>query len=92
MSTKHTPGPWTVERGDWSEEGNVRFEIEGIKVFKAADARLISAAPDLLESLRTTATFLQSATLIMDKGSRQMALETVAEARAAIAKATGEEA
>lgn len=48
MSTKHTPGPWGVERGDWSEEGNVRFELTGIKVLKAADARLIAAAPDLL--------------------------------------------
>lgn len=54
-----------------------------------ANVRLIEAAPDLLDQLRVTVLFLQSACLVMDADSRQMALETVKEARAVIAKATG---
>lgn len=49
---KHTPGPWTVYRGDWSEDGNARYEIEGIRSINAADAQLISAAPELFDALR----------------------------------------
>lgn len=49
---KHTPGPWMVYRGDWSEDGNARYEIEGVRSINAADAQLISAAPELLQALR----------------------------------------
>lgn len=54
MSEKHThtPGPWKVCRGDWSEDGNARYELEGISVIGRADAQLIEASPDLLEALR----------------------------------------
>lgn len=55
MKTEHTPGPWTVCRGDWSEDGNARYELEGIAFLKAADAYLIAAAPELLAALKTAA-------------------------------------
>lgn len=49
--TKHTTGPWRVVAVDWSSDGNARFEIKGITRTGVADARLISAAPELLEAL-----------------------------------------
>ena len=52
MSAQHTPGPWTVVAIDWAETGNARFEIAGIRRTGMADARLISAAPELLAALR----------------------------------------
>jgi len=45
----HTKGPWEVGYCTWNEEGNVCYELRGIKQGCASDARLISAAPDLLE-------------------------------------------
>ena len=48
----HTPGPWTVVAIDWAETGNARFEIKGIRRTGMADARLISAAPELLDACK----------------------------------------
>jgi hypothetical protein len=47
----HTPGPWTVQSASWSEEGNIQYEIAGIPIMNRLDARLIEAAPDLLDAL-----------------------------------------
>jgi hypothetical protein len=55
MSTKHTPGPWSVARGDWAESGNVRYELDGMIVLRKADVKLIEAAPELLAALKTAA-------------------------------------
>lgn len=82
---KHTPGPWEVVAVDWSEEGNARFEIHGITRTGIADARLIAAAPELLDALRTIVEtdFLP--------GAWNDQYEAIAKkARAAIAQATGE--
>jgi len=55
----------------------------------AANARLIAAAPDLLEALQEAAHALNIARLVMaDKEARDIAGEFVAKAEAAIAKAT----
>lgn len=49
----HTPGPWRVEQASWDEEtGDVRYTLDDVKGASAADARLIAAAPDLLEALQ----------------------------------------
>lgn len=51
MSAQHTPGPWVVGSADWTDAGNARYELRGIKTISAPDARLISAAPELLAAL-----------------------------------------
>jgi len=85
----HTPGPWTyrpagnfkypiVQRGD---EGG--FTVSGMSASRQeADARLIAAAPNLLEACETLLFELVAGPAARD--------EVIANARAAIAKATGD--
>jgi hypothetical protein len=80
MSAKHTPGPWIVMRGGWTEEGFAQYELHGNRTSCIADARLIAAAPELLEALQA----------VIDHGSMTGADWVSDKARAAIAKATGE--
>ena len=42
---------WTVSTGDFADNGDARYTLDGIKTIGKADARLISAAPDLLAAL-----------------------------------------
>jgi hypothetical protein len=85
----HTPGPWTVHQDHRSHEG---FLIRGdgtrlvTAYCSADDARLISAALDLLEA---TQDLLR---LLKDYGADDPLDTRVRDARAAIAKATGSEA
>ena len=53
MTTKHTPGPWSVRAASFADNGGINYEVNapGIKAC-AADALLIEAAPDLLAALR----------------------------------------
>ena len=99
---EHTPGPWSVRRWSWPTEvtGSIhqvisadRFptafvpawdepnpgEVEASEEAKA-NAHLIAAAPELLEALQD---------MVSDHASLSAA--TLAFARAAIAKATGEQ-
>ena len=90
--SKHTPGPWskkaiaTILRyarkndGLWTEECS---EDEFIP--DDADARLIAAAPDLLKVLDVLLKLHDSEVFVEDPWDK-----TMEEARAAIAKATGE--
>jgi hypothetical protein len=90
----HTPAPWTVSElyagGQVSKyhifiEPNVAVierKVEGKDQCDMADARLIAAAPDLLEALQA----LCSSPL----HSVAARTELWTEARAAIARATGE--
>jgi hypothetical protein len=98
MTTQHTPGPWEVGYCTWNDEGNVCYELRGIKQGGAADARLIAAAPELLSCLIEMVEvndepcrldhhgYCQAHFLdnVNDGGCR------VANSRAIIAKATGE--
>ncbi len=92
---KHTPGPWTVGhehlqddtwfyRVYYSDNRGI-FEIATIDKRRrpqaTANARLISAAPDMLEALQAIVL------LQRDQGRRNLP-ECAAIARAAIAKAT----
>ena len=81
--SKHTPGPWRVGgRGEYLNQLNIEPCIGvayGHDVELIANARLIAAAPDLLEALEA---------LIEDQ--RDASLPVLAKARAAIAKAKGE--
>jgi len=100
MSAKHTPGPWSLEPvKDRSIEhlvpvdGNQMsiltvVEVDGVKfaaVYLDEDARLIVAAPDLLDALETLLSLHDARVDTADAWNVSME-----EARAAIAKATGE--
>ena len=91
---KHTPGPWFATKfnpvtGDiddcylYVEPGIAVIErkVKGRDQHDAANARLIAAAPDLLEALSE---------IINDGGKFVMTNETHRKARAAIDKARGE--
>lgn len=83
MSNAHTPGPWTVSRGGWDDNAHACYSLEGVKDVRVADARLIAAAPELLECL----------ILLTQKGIKQSTglgwNQRVRMAQAIIAKATG---
>ena len=58
---KHTAGPWSLDRDGWiiSEKADFAIclidasrEVEAYDPEDAANARLIAAAPDLLEALK----------------------------------------
>jgi hypothetical protein len=86
VSAKHTPGPWSLD----SDAGQVHIVAAGAAIARVmamrsdgcgeANARLIAAAPDLLEALQA----------VIDHGSMTGADWASDKARAAIAKATGE--
>ena len=93
----HTPGPWTARHTpsrcsgvadlwciDWSKDQEEVAEI----VHGEADARLIAAAPDLLEALEE----LRSAAIDLDQEdgeSVKLCENAIYKARHAIAKARG---
>ena len=86
--SKHTPGPWLAKRAKSGEM--VQIASDGwskvADVYHPVDARLIAAAPDLLEALKGAAEVIDAcvrntATVPIPGISRIM--------RAAIAKAEG---
>lgn len=92
----HTPGPWRVDIDcrmiETGLAGNLRGEYEHICDFRPdinghineANARLIAAAPELLEAVKTLLT-MESIML----GNRPSAVYTIERAKAAIARAEG---
>lgn len=86
MEQQHTPGPWQIGEAD-----DGFFVANGVdhdicqRVNTSADARLIAAAPDLLEALWAMVTSFHAVEYMEShmQDSANMA-------RAAIAKATGE--
>lgn len=102
MSTLHTPGPWKVIETNYlpHEGDHVADMSNGLMVVPVmhalgdplADARLIAAAPELLEALEWCADTLA---VFVDDGSAapdSVVGKNLTTARAAIAKATGEQA
>jgi hypothetical protein len=85
MSTQHTPGPWSVDLG--TATATVRSEHKGVSIARCyqgdEDARLIAAAPELLEALQD---MLRCQEMI-SKGNHEYLLPW-GSVRAAIAKAT----
>lgn len=99
MSDKHTPGPWNVlpaenEQGGFdidSEYGyHIAETIGGLDYEEEANARLIAAAPDLLEALIRLLPMAEDGAF--QYGGKPDEDEDIIYARAAIAKATGEAA
>jgi hypothetical protein len=96
MSAQHTPGPW---RANKPTQSNGRAEVHAGPMLVAqafnwlldaegdeqcwADARLIAAAPDLLDAL---------CALVLNIDAGAPTLGAMRDARAAISKATGEPA
>lgn len=91
MST-HTPGPWRVDihpsGGAWLVRPAVCYEIDN-----KANARLIAAAPDLLEAAQLALMIAESWIHDQLDGTRLLdsALLNLAPVRAAIAKATSKD-
>lgn len=99
MEMKHTAGPWEVRGCELVGEGTLLATLHwhsGRSAENEADARLIAAAPDLLEPAPNAADILEQyaeyvRTVKADELERHPYLplieETAADLRAAIAKA-----
>ena len=93
MSAEHTPGPWHIgapppngERTISTEKGlMVSVATTGLGVPTLANARLIAAAPDLLQALEAFIAVAGDYPEMEEFASPEMRM-----ARAAIAKAKGE--
>lgn len=81
----HTPGPWKREGIEIyaSAPANVRPHIARVIYGDTANARLIAAAPELLEALKHLDNAINEPSLGIDL------IEASDKARAAIAKAEG---
>ena len=96
--TKHTPGPWKIDTKGSKHfiDGNDGFTViylDRVTAIRGRDecelnARLIAAAPDLLEALRACLDPLQQA---QNKYGDITAAAAFLAARAALAKAEGEQ-
>lgn len=93
METKHTPGPWMFDatlKGDGSFGGsyivsnNAKRTWPLAEVYREDNARLIAAAPELLEALKALVADLKP---YMGQGRMD---DKIRNAIAAIAKAMGE--
>lgn len=93
--TKHTPGPWFVDGAKpWqiilrTEKTNMLRIASANTQFTrtyAANARLMAAAPELLEALKNATSVLKAFAGHVKDGIADVTLE---QARAAIAKAEG---
>ena len=87
--SKHTPGPWAIYVNAPSDIVIRKMSKDGYELCAIArvssgyaNARLIAAAPELLEALERIAA--------SDPTHTHFATLAISEARAAIAKATGE--
>ena len=95
MQTKHTPGPWNFAKSDidgrYSIYGNGPLAYCGdtgaVNGDGEANARLIAAAPDLLVALKALVGEADLGEVDLDDDDRAK----LEQARAAIAKATGDQ-
>lgn len=95
MST-HTPGPWTVREWTCHAKTTVTVPnasyVTGVQVIadceSESDARLIAAAPDMLDALRACVGAIRAASL-GDMAALDWLRQADAQARAAIDKAEG---
>ena len=90
--SKHTPGPWEVSGG--TSDFDIMVEVDGLgwhevamSVDTEANARLIAAAPDLLEVVRMVVRSRDDADAAGDHYA-ELPTHVTDAARAAIEKAT----
>ena len=105
IAARHTPGPWEQNIqscGFWSictvygtDQGWVEIHApngsytEDHRAESTANARLIAAAPELLEALKEIAADYADRFDLDDPSTNPGIKSTIKQARAAIAKATG---
>ena len=92
MKAQHTPGPWEIEQESCDEYwvDGVHYNVgPSIAIRSLEDARLIAAAPDLLEALICIEKEMVDGHGFPLEDGEMLALDKV---RAATAKATGSEA
>jgi 2C-methyl-D-erythritol 2,4-cyclodiphosphate synthase len=95
MNTKHTQGPWKQVARAWIvADAGVVLTAQGD--IKEADARMIAAAPDMLEALLTIEKSIteylheRAGSVLLDWDFGEGFGGSIDTVRAAIAKATGE--
>lgn len=90
---KYSPGPWTVTESGLSVDAGhtrIRQEAVGPREEREANARLISAAPDLLAAAQNTVDLLQELWSLEDDADCATREEAVRqELQQAIRKAKG---
>lgn len=87
---KHTPGPWKVLKSDGygAIVGNDKGDVVTPAGPSIEDARLIAAAPEMLEALKSTSHLLMAAAFVITHDeSRAHAIKTAEAAKAVIARA-----
>ena len=97
MKTKHTPGPWHVGStialrhrvidGNANEVATMKGEFE---LEKQANARLIAAAPEMLEALCSIYYMANLQLVLESKYSKPTVAIIMSQLESAIAKARGE--
>lgn len=94
--SKATPGPWVAECvGDTGGENPVEVweviaggYVRVAEGMSAADAKLLAAAPDLLEALRTAVQLVETDVICARPGDRKTLIAALKDWNAAITKAT----
>jgi hypothetical protein len=99
MSAQHTPGPWSLGSSltDGYHFKRIEATVNGKRRYIAtvdienddANARLIAAAPDLLEALTNIFSGIETGLVRIDTDADEAWSNALGKARAAIAKATG---
>ena len=95
--SKHTPGPWTHEGygGITGTENGRKYNVACVYLRipagrQEANARLIAAAPDLLDALEGIIGYFDSENSVsVSQATIKASSDEIKAARAAIAKATG---
>jgi hypothetical protein len=104
MTSQHTPGPWSSDTDAYVVNNSDEvladvFYIESHspdldpRLIRKANARLIAAAPDMLEALEDVLPWLQKAEaegVFANCAAPQGGRRAIERARAAIARATGD--
>ena len=96
-ATKYTPGPWAVNGNTpdqvYTEQGDTLAIVRGTRRIsdeeRNANARLIAAAPELLEALEKLANMVPEIARALPSGVPMAYAEAFDKARAALTKARG---
>jgi hypothetical protein len=98
MNGKHTPGPWKASDrfpGVILDDHAIPRQLASVAILsdseQDANARLIAAAPDLLEQLKNILARFENCARIHGNTEDWVIDAATEKARAVIAKATGEE-